>query len=212
MFANFLDGGGAEPLKRNLPAFDTTSNQYFLLTHLYQLFGSLLGCSQQASTLDGAFPGYQGDASMYEVHKFMALNNAQVSYFNNMVGLAFLSFGGAPNEAAAVVAALNGLFGRACGDFYPLTQYTAPALQPVCTVDGCPISQPPGCDLYANFGAATNDDGTGPKEVPAASPTSCDPAGPTPNLCYNAAGTTAICCASQVGNGSQCLVLPCTFV
>jgi hypothetical protein len=33
---NFLDDGGATPLMQNKPANTQTSNQYFLLTHLYQ--------------------------------------------------------------------------------------------------------------------------------------------------------------------------------
>ena len=36
---NFLDGGGAAPIQAGMPASDTTSKQYFLLTHLYQFFG-----------------------------------------------------------------------------------------------------------------------------------------------------------------------------
>jgi len=63
---NFLDDGGAAPLLMNKPANGTTSNQYKLLTHLYQYFGALLGCSQYGK---GAFPAYQGFGSMYQVHK-----------------------------------------------------------------------------------------------------------------------------------------------
>ena len=37
-----------------------------LLTHLYEYFGVLLGCSQ-VNTTD--FPAYEGEASMYELHK-----------------------------------------------------------------------------------------------------------------------------------------------
>ena len=74
---NFLDGGGAAPLRENMPANDQTSKQYTLLTHLYSYFGALLGCS----TIGGEFPSYTGSASQYEVHKFMRLNNNQVSYF-----------------------------------------------------------------------------------------------------------------------------------
>lgn len=50
---NFLDDGGAAPLMKNLPSNGQTSNQYKLLTHLYQFFGTALGCSQQGMT---AFP------------------------------------------------------------------------------------------------------------------------------------------------------------
>lgn len=47
----------------NKPANDTSSNQYFLLTHLYEYFGALLGCT--AYGMEG-FPAYGGDKSMYQ--------------------------------------------------------------------------------------------------------------------------------------------------
>jgi hypothetical protein len=37
-----------------------------LLTHLYQYFGLLLGCSTVGQT---GFPKYGGETSMYSVHK-----------------------------------------------------------------------------------------------------------------------------------------------
>lgn len=67
---NNLDGGGAEPLKMNKPANSQTSNQYFLLTHLYAFFGSLLGCTTYSMP---GFPAYDGFPSMYQVHKFMSV-------------------------------------------------------------------------------------------------------------------------------------------
>lgn len=63
---NFLDGGGAAPLKKNKPANSHDSAQYALLTHLYSYFGLLLGCSDVAKP---GFSAYKGDKSMYEVHK-----------------------------------------------------------------------------------------------------------------------------------------------
>ena len=41
-------------------------NPSMLLTHLYEFFGVLLGCSDVGMK---GFPAYAGDASMYEVHK-----------------------------------------------------------------------------------------------------------------------------------------------
>lgn len=37
-----------------------------LLTHLYEYFGVLLGCSMQGGA---DYSAYEGDASLYEVHK-----------------------------------------------------------------------------------------------------------------------------------------------
>ena len=39
-----------------------------LLTHLYEFFGTLLGCSHVGMA---GFDAYAGDASMYEVHKYV---------------------------------------------------------------------------------------------------------------------------------------------
>lgn len=65
---SFLDDGGPVPLSKNLPSNGNTSSlQYNLLTHAYQIFGLLLNCSLQGTSPD--FPAYQGKASMYEVHK-----------------------------------------------------------------------------------------------------------------------------------------------
>lgn len=75
---NFLDGGGATPLKQNKPADSTDTNQHLLMTHLYAYFGTLLRCSMQGGAV---FAPYDGDASMYETHKFMKLNAAEVGYF-----------------------------------------------------------------------------------------------------------------------------------
>lgn len=39
-----------------------------LLTHLYEFFGTLLGCSTVGMK---GYPAYSGAASMYEVHKYV---------------------------------------------------------------------------------------------------------------------------------------------
>jgi hypothetical protein len=44
---NFLDGGAAAPLALGQASTNVTSKQQFLMDHLYQAFGSLLGCSKQ---------------------------------------------------------------------------------------------------------------------------------------------------------------------
>jgi hypothetical protein len=78
---------------------------------LYQFFGTLLGCSK-IGTPD--FPTYAGDKSMYEVHKYMALDAFQVGYFITQVGLSAASFGVAQADVEAVGMSLNNLFGYKC--------------------------------------------------------------------------------------------------
>jgi hypothetical protein len=40
-----------------------------LLTHLYEYFGAVLGCSKQGGD---ALPDYDGSGSQYQVHKFVS--------------------------------------------------------------------------------------------------------------------------------------------
>lgn len=143
---NFLDGGGAAPIKENKPANDTTSNQYFLLTHLYQFFGSLLGCSDYGMP---GFPAYSGFASQYQVHKFMDLDEHEVGYFIQQVGLAAESFGVTAADAQAVGMALNALFGYRCAPNATAIAAQGPAQQSICSADTCPLAAGAVCDQYA---------------------------------------------------------------
>ncbi|KAI0877640.1 hypothetical protein GGS24DRAFT_446269 [Hypoxylon argillaceum] len=143
---NFLDDGGAEPLKNNKPANTNSSSQYFLLTHLYQFFGSLLGCSQQGMP---GFDAYSGHASMYEVHKFMALDPYEVGYFITQVGLAASSFGVADSDVQAVGAALTSLFDYRCAPPTTVIQAQGAQLQSICTENDCPLAADSVCNSYA---------------------------------------------------------------
>jgi len=129
---NFLDGGGATPLMNNMPANDVTSNQYGLLTHLYEFFGILLGCSLQSTvnpspttpsdpnypfgdvSANGGFNSYQGDPSMYDVHRFMNLTAADLGYFITQVALAAESLGVASSDVDKVGVALATTFTELC--------------------------------------------------------------------------------------------------
>jgi hypothetical protein len=119
----------------------------FLMTHLYQFFGGLLQCSQYGK---GAFPAYTGDKSMYEVHKFMALDNAEVTYFITQVALAASSFGVAKDDITAVGTALNSLFAKRCAPAVEVIPPQGPALQAICTEPDCPIADNAMCGLYDN--------------------------------------------------------------
>lgn len=142
---NFLDGGGATPLLNNtLPT--EGSNEYTLLTHLYQYFGYLLGCTMQGQT---AFPTYGGNPSQYQVHKYMYLTYAQNTYFINQVALAAQSFGVAPADITVVGTALNSLFNVRCGPStaVPMTAEAAP--QSICVSSDCPLAVNASCAQYA---------------------------------------------------------------
>lgn len=129
---NNLDGGGAEPLKKNMPANSNTSNQYFLLTHLYAFFGSLLGCTTYGMP---GFAAYDGFPSQYQVHKFMHLDHSEVTYFIQQVGLAAASFGVAKDDITAVGGALDKLFNYKCLPPTTAIKAQGPQLQSICTED-----------------------------------------------------------------------------
>lgn len=142
---NFLDDGGAAPLMQNMPANGNSSNQYFLLTHLYQFFGSLLGCSEQGMP---GFSSYQGDASMYQVHKFMDLGPNDMGYFIEQVGLSAASFGVADADVTAVGKALTTLFDYKCEPAETVIKAQGPQLQSICIADQCPLSPNATCSAY----------------------------------------------------------------
>lgn len=132
---NFLDGGGAEPLMNNMAANDEESAQFTLLTHLYQYFASLLGCSEYGNTV---MP-YAGSTNMFEVHQFMALDNAEVQYFIQQVGLSAASFGVSEEDVATVGTALNNAFGFRCLPPASIPATAEPAPQSICIA----VREPP---------------------------------------------------------------------
>ncbi|KAK3723712.1 hypothetical protein LTR37_001593 [Vermiconidia calcicola] len=146
---NFLDDGGAEPLKMNKAADGMESNQYKLMSHLYSYFGHLLGCSALAGTKSSSdFPAYAGDKSMYETHKFMALNAYQVQYFIQQVGLSAASFGVATEDVTAVGEALQGYFGVKCAPETEIIMGQGKELQSICIAEGCPEAPDASCKAY----------------------------------------------------------------
>jgi len=101
---------------------------------------------------------------MYEVHKFMALGPAEVTYFVTQVGLAASSFGVADSDVAAVGAALVSLFGKRCSPAVEVVPPQGPALQAICVEPECPIADDAVCGLYDDVvepGNATMTGGNG---------------------------------------------------
>ncbi|CAK3933114.1 Hypothetical predicted protein [Lecanosticta acicola] len=142
---NFLDGGGATPLMNNTAANNTSSAQYRLLTHLYEYFGYLLGCSQFGMT---TMP-YAGSTNMYQVHKFMALDVNEVGWFIQNVGLSAASFGVSNDDVMAVGTALNNAFGYRCSPAMSIPKTATAEPQSICIADDCPISPNATCSLYS---------------------------------------------------------------
>nr|POE56541.1 hypothetical protein CFP56_33513 [Quercus suber] len=142
---NFLDGGAAAPLLQSMPANDTSSAQYKLLTHLYSYFGLLLGCSELGQT---GFPAYAGRTGMYDVHKFMDLDANEVGFFVEQVGLSAASFGVTNDDVTAVGAALNKFFGSKCSPQAQIVPSAVAEYQAICIADDCPLSPNATCAAY----------------------------------------------------------------
>lgn len=132
----------------------------FLLTHLYEFFGSLLGCSMQGMT---GFAAYNGDPSMFKVHRFMNLDPNQLGYFVQQVALAGASFGVAKEDLEGVGTALNQLFGLRCAPPVEVIKSQGPQLQAICVQQSCPLSPDAVCNQYeAPISSASSTATTGP--------------------------------------------------
>ncbi|KAF2806179.1 uncharacterized protein BDZ99DRAFT_510646 [Mytilinidion resinicola] len=150
---NFLDGGGAAPLLLNMPANNTSSIQYGLITHLYQFFGALLSCSEYGAM---GFPSYKGKTSMAEVHRFMDLEAAEVGYFIEQVGLSAASFGVTNDDVTAVGTALTKLFDYKCAPPVAILPNGTAELQSICQAEDCPVAPNATCAAYPLMGMPTS--------------------------------------------------------
>ena len=97
--------------------------------HLYSFFGILLGCSDVGQQ---GFPAYAGEKSMYQVHKFMALDAFQTQYFIQQVGLSAASFGVEMADIQYVGHALQNVFGYKCAPETSIGPTEPEELQSVC--------------------------------------------------------------------------------
>jgi len=151
---NFLDGGGAAPLSATpiMGANNASSNQAVLVTHLVQYFGALLGCTLT--------PAYTGQASMYEVHKFMVLDPNELAYFITQVGLSASSFGASQSDVTAVGTALITAFDNRCGPATTIIPSQGAQLQSICTDPSCPLAANSSCTNQAVIAAPNSTTGT----------------------------------------------------
>lgn len=117
----------------------------FLVTHLHQYFGTLIGCTYQGYP---AFPAYAGAASMYQVHKFMDLNFAQNKYFIDQHVLAAESLGFSAADGKIFGEHLYDVFAVRCGPPTSIVKTQGPQLQSTCLTSDCPQAEDAECDLY----------------------------------------------------------------
>ncbi|KAI3335295.1 hypothetical protein F4824DRAFT_501260 [Ustulina deusta] len=149
---NFLDDGGLPLARESKPGNgNTTSHQYTFFTHVYSYFGTFLGCS----TLGGSeFPAYAGKASMYEVHKYMDLNAAEMGYFVEQAVKGLVSFGFSKADAQFVNATLDAKFNERCAPAEAIIPPSAgPQLQAICIAPDCALAANDTCAAYGTIKA-----------------------------------------------------------
>lgn len=151
---NWIDGGGVAALNQSLPAFNTSSKQYLLVTHLYSYCGALLGCSQISNATNATFPAYTGISRMYELHKFMNLTSSQINYFIQQIGLSASSFGVNDDDITTVANLLNSTFNVRCAKAQPVVT-SDPELQSICSIPSCPLAANNDCTLYGGTSGGT---------------------------------------------------------
>ena len=78
----------------------------------------------------------------------MDLNNAQMTYFINQVGLAAKSFGVADSDVTKVGDALTGLFNLRCAPATAVIKAQGPQLQTMCIAEDCKLSPNATCSSY----------------------------------------------------------------
>ncbi|KAI0468485.1 hypothetical protein F4859DRAFT_490521 [Xylaria cf. heliscus] len=149
---NFLDDGGLPLARESKPGNgNTSSHQYVFFTHVYSYFGTFLGCSTLGAT---ELPAYAGRASMYEVHKYMDLNAAELGYFIEQAVKGLISFGFSDADAQFVNATLDSKFNKRCAPAGALIPPSAgPQLQAICVAPDCTLSANDTCSAYGTIKA-----------------------------------------------------------
>jgi len=86
------------------------------------------------------YSAYNGKASQYEVHKFMDLSYAEVTYFITQVALSAQSFGVASDDLVVAGTALNSLFNVRYAPPTTVIPAQGAQLQSICTDETCPLA------------------------------------------------------------------------
>jgi hypothetical protein len=162
-----------------------------LLTHLYEFFGILTGCSTVGQ---GAFPAYGGDPSMGRVHQFMDLDAYQMGYFITQVGLAAASFGVTTPDVTAVGMALQNAFDYRCAAPAAIVPGSQPEIQAICVNPACPLAMNPQCSAYQNVSVPMYANGSMFQPEPSMSPSA--------SMSMSGSGSPAATGSMSMGGGS----------
>ncbi|KAH7142060.1 hypothetical protein EDB81DRAFT_653776 [Dactylonectria macrodidyma] len=144
---DFFTAGGLDATRNLKPSNgDTNSAQHIFFTHVYSYFGTFLGCSHIGSS---KLPAYAGKASMFEVHKFMDLNAAEMGFFVDQAVRGLLSIGFTDSDAQFVNNTLETVYNRRCAPPAGVIPPTAgPQLQAICIAPDCSLAENDICPAY----------------------------------------------------------------
>ena len=78
----------------------------------------------------------------------MDLDEYEVGYFIQQVGLAAASFGVASADIQGVATALNALFGYKCAPAVTVIPAQGPQFESICVADSCPLAANATCSSY----------------------------------------------------------------
>ncbi|KAI8632819.1 hypothetical protein F5Y19DRAFT_491442 [Xylariaceae sp. FL1651] len=155
---NWLDDGGLDAARQSKPGNgNITSSQYKFFTHVYSYFGTFLGCSHLGSP---ELPTYKGRSSMYEVHKYQYLNEAEMGFFVQQAVLGLKSFGFSAADAQGVNASLQSTFNLRCSQPAGAVPQTDLQLQAICTAPDCRLAPNNTCAAYESLRPAAVADQT----------------------------------------------------
>lgn len=102
------------------------------------------------------FDAYDGNPSMYKVHKFMNLGKPEMDYFIAQVAMAAASFGVAKDDITAVGKALGDTFNMRCSAPAEVIKGKGAQPQAICIKSGCDEAKDAKCDAYAEAVAPGN--------------------------------------------------------
>jgi len=125
---------------------------------LFSHFGSLFARVFQCSIIGSVnFTSALQKTSLYQIHKFMALDPNELGYFIQQVGLAAQSVGLTSDEAEVIMTNMNAGLNYRCRPDSALFPGGVVGPQSICTDESCPLAPNYDCSVY-DF-----DNGTSPQ-------------------------------------------------
>jgi len=122
----------------------------FLFWTFFAVFSRIFGCTLLSLTDPSASPTSSSSSpflGMAATHRYMDLNNHQISHFINQIALASAHFGFSANDSAAINVQMNTQFNTRCSP--PISDTEGDYLYSLCQDPSCPLAFPsPDCGDY----------------------------------------------------------------